>query len=207
MKLKYTKNKSKSKFKSYKLKNNDDEFLFFGTQTSIEENLGNISKIKISNKYYVHSGYQSEWSTCNKINELEGMIFTVDQDKDCALPEINIIDENEDKFFINCSLMHISDYYDKILKFKQKNSIQEWDKRARNISKIKSENDCLMFLISSLSGLKNLNGSFEDLSNDVKLKFKMKNGVYNIETFYFDDIFGDTEPSGFNTLGHLIEKE
>ena len=207
MKLKYTKNKSKSKFKSYKFKNNDDEFLFFGTQTSIEENLGNISKIKISNKYYVHSGYQSEWSTCNKINELEGMIFTVDQDKDCALPEINNIDENEDKFFINCSLMHISDYYDKILKFKQKNSIQEWDKRARNISKIKSENDCLMFLISSLSGLKNLNGSFEDLSNDVKLKFKMKNGVYNIETFYFDDIFGDTEPSGFNTLGHLIEKE
>jgi hypothetical protein len=45
------------------------------------------------------------------------------------------------------------------------------------------------------------------LNNDVKLKFKIKDGIYNIETFYFDDIFGDTEPSGFNTLGHLIERE
>lgn len=45
------------------------------------------------------------------------------------------------------------------------------------------------------------------MNNDVKLKFKIKNGIYNIETFYFDDIFDDTEPSGFNTLGHLIEKE
>ena len=45
------------------------------------------------------------------------------------------------------------------------------------------------------------------MSKDVRLKFKMKNGTYIIETLYYDDIFGDTEPSGFNTLGHLIERE
>ena len=198
---------SKSKFKSHKFKNNNDEFLFFGTQTSIKQNLENLKNINISDKYYAQSGSQSDWSTCSKLNELDGMVFTVDQDKDKALPEINIVGENDDKFFVNCSLIDTGDFFDEILKFKKKNSIQEWDKRTRNISKIKSENDHLIFFISSLSKLKNLNVSYEEMSNDVRLNFKIKNGTYNIETFYFDDIFGDTESSGFNTLGHLIERE
>lgn len=207
MRLKFTENKSKYNFKSHKFKNNNDEFLFFGTQTSIKQNLENLKNINISDKYYANSGSQSDWSTCSILSELDGMVFTVDQDKDKALPEINIVGENDDKFFVNCSLIDIGDFFVEILKFKKKNSIQEWDKRPRNISKIKSENDHLIFFISSLSKLKNLNVSYEEMSNDVRLNFKIKNGTYNIETFYFDDIFGDTEPSGFNTLGHLIERE
>ena len=205
MKLKHKDNKSK--FKSYRFKNNKSEYLFFGSEISIKENLNKKSKVEISNKYYAHSGHQSEWSSCNSLDELNNEILTVDQDKDKTLPEINVIGENDDKFFINCSLIHISDFFDRILEFNKKGSVKEWDERPRNISKIKSENDYLIFLISTLSGLKNIKNNFEDLNNDVKLKFKMKNGVYNLETFYFDDIFGDTEPSGFNTLGHLIKKE
>ncbi|AFS47962.1 hypothetical protein HIMB5_00012180 [alpha proteobacterium HIMB5] len=198
---------NKSKFKSHKFKNNDDEFLFFGTQKSIEQNLENLNNIDISDKYYVQSGNQSDWSTCSILRELNETILTVDQNKDKGLPKINTIEENQDKFFINCSLMGIDNFFEEILKFKKKGTTQEWDKRVRNISKIKSENDYLIFLVSSLSGLKNLKARYGEMNNDVKLKFKIKNGIYNIETFYFDDIFDDTEPSGFNTLGHLIEKE
>lgn len=198
---------NKSKFKSHKFKNNDDEFLFFGTQKSIEQNLENLNNVNITDKYYAQSGNQSDWSTCSILRELNETILTVDQNKDKGLPKINTIEENQDKFFINCSLMDINNFFDEILKFKLKGSIQDWDKRVRTISKIKSENDYLIFLVSSLPGLKNLKARYGEMNNDVKLKFKIKNGIYNIETFYFDDIFDDTEPSGFNTLGHLIERE
>ena len=206
MRFKYTENKSKYSFKSYKLKNNVDEFLFFGTEKLIKQNLENLSNIKISNRYYLPSGEQPDWSTCNSLNEINNEIFTVDQNKDHGSPEINIVGKNNDKFFINCSYMHISDFFDNILKFR-KNLIQKFSKIDRNIIKLKLENDHLIFLISSLSGLKILKSNYENLNNDVKLKFKIKDGIYNIETFYFPDIFGDTDISGFNTLGHLIERE
>lgn len=111
---------NKSKFKSHKFKNNDDEFLFFGTQKSIEQNLENLNNIDISDKYYVQSGNQSDWSTCSILRELNETILTVDQNKDKGLPKINTIEENQDKFFINCSLMGIDNFFEEILKFKKR---------------------------------------------------------------------------------------
>ena len=70
--------------------------------------------------------------------------------------------------------MHISDFFDNMLKFRKKNLVQKFSKIERNIIKLKLENDHLIFLISSLSGLKNLKRNYEDLNNDVKLKFKIK---------------------------------
>ncbi|MDA8548572.1 hypothetical protein N9K71_04135, partial [Candidatus Pelagibacter bacterium] len=99
MRFKYTENKSKYSFKSYKLKNNVDEFLFFGTEKLIKQNLENLSNIKISNRYYLPSGEQPDWSTCNSLNEINNEIFTVDQNKDHGSPEINIVGKNNDKFF------------------------------------------------------------------------------------------------------------
>ena len=135
MRLKYTENKSKYNFKSHKFKNNNDEFLFFGTQTSIKQNLENLKNINISDKYYANSGSQSDWSTCSILSELDGMIFTVDQDKDKALPEIDIVGENDDKFFVNCSLMDIGDFFDEILRFKKKTQFKNGTKELEIFQK------------------------------------------------------------------------
>ncbi len=207
MKLKFTENKSKFELQSYKFENTKDEFMFFGPKTTFIKNFDKYEHVKISDKYYSFSGNQNDWSTCNLLDEFDSQIFTVDQDKDKSVPEINTIGKNNSKFFINCSLMNISDFIDKIFAFQKKDSNQA-SKDKRLVSKFKLLDDKLLFIISTISKISKFNENFEEIDEKEKtLQLKAINGTYVVSTFYFNDIFNDTEPSGFETLGHLIELE
>jgi hypothetical protein len=220
VKLKYTEHQSKLKIQSFKIKNNEDEFIFFSSHKTLNDNSGKFDLTDLSNDYYAISGNQSDFSSCNRLREFKNeVIFTVDHDQDKFIPEINSIGKNKekDKFFLNCSLHHISDFIDGVIEFEKKGLIESWDKRQREVSKFSVQDNCLVFFISKIDNLKKHENNFSDLIKDLTdkkklIKFKIKNGTYRVKTYYFDDIFGyDTnspsEASGFNTLGHLIELE
>ena len=103
--------------------------------------------------------------------------------------------------------MNISDFIDKIFAFQKKDSTQA-SKDKRLVSKFKLLDDKLLFIISTISKISKFNENFEEIDEKEKtLQLKAINGTYVVSTFYFSDIFNDTEPSGFETLGHLIELE
>ena len=52
---------------------------------------------------------------------------------------------------------------------------------------------------------KNNNFVEDRIKRKKALKFEVPNGNYIVNTYRFDDVFGDTEISGFEILGHLIE--
>ena len=151
---------------------------------------------------------------CSKVeNLLKNDIFTIDNTQDGNPPNICTFKVNKEiKFFLDCSIMHSSDFFDKMLKLKKKETISEFT----------IKDNCLVFFLlpnntdelcdsnfttKQIKDFSKKNNNFvEDrIKRKKALKFEVPNGNYIVNTYRFDDVFGDTEISGFEILGHLIE--
>ena len=214
MKLKFTDKKSKYKINSFPINNDRGEFIFFSSLDSFSKKENELYSKDFFTHNYAINGNVHDFSSCSKISDiLNNDIFTVDNTKDGNPPDIYTFKENKEiKIFLDCSIMHYSDFFDKMLKLKKKETICEF---------IVKDNTLVFFKLPNIND-ENCDSTFktkeiENFSNDYEnfiqdriqkkklLKFEVPNGNYTINTYRFYDVFGDTEPSGFEILGHIIE--
>ena len=213
-KLKFTDKKSKYKINSFPLNNEKGEFTFFSSLDSLNENKNILYSKNFSEHHYAINGNVNDFSLCSKVeNLLKNDIFTIDNTQDGNPPNICTFKVNKEiKFFLDCSIMHSSDFFYKMLKLKKKETISEFT----------IKDNCLVFFLlpnntdelcdsnfttKQIKDFSKKNNNFvEDrIKRKKALKFEVPNGNYIVNTYRFDDVFGDTEISGFEILGHLIE--
>ena len=127
-KLKFTDKKSKYKINSFPLNNEKGEFTFFSSLDSLNENKNILYSKNFSEHHYAINGNVNDFSSCSKVeNLLKNDIFTIDNTQDGNPPNICTFKVNKEiKFFLDCSIMHSSDFFDKMLKLKKKETISEF---------------------------------------------------------------------------------
>ena len=211
--IQWTKNKSKNKIKFFSINELAGEFLCFSSLEALnnEENLEHIKNFSISD-YSIDSG---ELSLCHKLNEFEkNDVFSIDSDRDGMNPNIHTITDNKKniKFFFNCSGAAPSDFIDRMLKLKKKQQVSKFSIK---------DNTLVIFLLPDIHNrfckstftkkeIKTFSLNFKNFIDDrIKkkklLKFKVPNGNYVINTYWYYDVFGEHNMTGFNVVGHLIE--
>ena len=205
--FKHTKNNSKHKIKFFSINEQPGEVLCFSSLETLnnKENLDYIKNFSI----------EDSSSLCHKLDEFEkNDVFAIASDKDGMNPNIHTITDNKKniKFFFNCTRVAPSDFIDRMLKLKKKQKVSEFSIKDNNLVIFALpdvyHNFCKSkFTKKEISNFStNFNNFIDDrIKKEKLLKFKVPNGNYVIHTYWYYDVFGEYEMTGFNVVGHLIE--
>mgnify|MGYP001258798452 CR=1 FL=1 len=203
----HTKNKSKHKIKFFSINEQPGEVLCFSSLETLnnKENLDYIKNFSI----------EDSSSLCHKLDEFEkNDVFAIASDRDGMNPNIHTITDNKKniKFFFNCTRVAPSDFIDRMLKLKKKQKVSEFSIKDNNLAIFLLPGADIPNCKSKFSKKeignfsKNFNNFIDDrIKKEKLLKFKVPNGKYVINTYWYYDVFGDYETSGFDVVGHLIE--
>ena len=196
--------------KDNRIKHNNAD-INIGVSNLVLQQLRNYKTYNPQNEFILYNGVDT--SKFFKKETAKNDIFTIDNTKDGNPPNICTFKVNKEiKFFLDCSIMHSSDFFDKMLKLKKKETISEFTIKDNclvffllpdNTDKLCESN----FTTKQIKDFSKKNNNFvEDrIKRKKALKFEVPNGNYIVNTYRFYDVFGDTEISGFEILGHLIE--
>ena len=200
--------KSKFNFRPSNLINLENgEILCFSSIDFLDDlkNLENIINLTTLDK----AEQVGVWSDCHKIKD---NFFMIDNDRDGLSPTFlkvstNLKNKDIPRFYINCGNWDPGDYFEKALKTKKKNLVSSITIKSNKIvffvvPDIENRQCKTQFKKTDIKKFsKDFNNfSLDRIKKDKFEEFSVPNGVYNIYTFWENEMFG-----GDDIAGHLIE--
>ena len=161
------------------------------------------------------TGKVGAFSYCHTLTEKKNKnkIFAIDNDRDGSFPSVHkLLDEDNNlSFFFNTYIWHPKEIIDKILKIPKGEKLNEFS--------INDNNLCVFALCDIIFKTAFTDKDIGEFSkepnkfiNDRKkkrklIKFDVSNGIYEIYTIWHVDVFGEDDYTGFDILGHLVQKK
>jgi len=158
---------------------------------------------------------QFGFSYCHTLIEKQTKhnIFAIGNDRDESFPSVHALLDNDDNFsfFFNSHLFYPQEIIEKILEIP----------RGKKVNELSINNNLLFVfaLPDNICKSAFIEKDIEEFSkdpnkfiNDRKKKQKLQsfyipNGVYEIYTITEEEVFGESTASGFDILGHLVQKK
>ena len=160
-------------------------------------------------------GKVGTFSYCHTLKEqkTKNNIFIIDNDRDGSFPSVHKIlnDDKNCSFFFNSYLWHPKEIIDKILKIPRGKKLNEFIINDNKLFVFAlPDNICkTAFTEKDIDAFYNNPKKFIiDRNKKRKLsEFDVSNGIYEIYTIWNSQVFGYDDMSGFDILGHLVQKK
>ena len=161
------------------------------------------------------AGQVGGFSYCHTLIEkkTKNNIFAIDNDRDGSFPSIHkLLDEDNNlSFFFNSYLWHPKEIIDNILKIPKGKKLNEFSINDNNLF-VFALPDSIFKTAFTEKDIGEYSKDPNKFINDRKkkrklLKFDVSNGIYEIYTIWHVDVFGEDDYTGFDILGHLVQKK